>query len=423
MRKRHQRKTSEAASGGFENLPANTDFYTGSPTEQPLYQDKKITDARRTRKTGRHQAVGGRKKEKIDPREKMALIAILKSVVMIMMLGLAFFMLKKGISLYEESIWLENQAEVEASPVLQEVAVVHEFDIESQDSRAMFAERVETWKEAERLVRSAAALEHRDNFEQAIMRCQDALKIDPSHIGALEYLGRLYRQQGRYVESINAYMRLLNINPAREDLQESLIEVLDAYDDSDAVIYMARWYLEQNHYDRDVQRYLANALFGKEEYADAVDAYARVLKDNPKDYEALEQQGMAYIILERYNDALEVYEKLRVSNYREQRYYRQLAVCHAQLGHSQETVQTLGKAAHLFGQKLVVSWVQDPRLDPVRTDRTFQAFAERVGGEEFRKWLEQVARTMEPEERKEIAPQLTLPEEDGLKTDLLKPRD
>jgi tetratricopeptide (TPR) repeat protein len=423
MKRKKQKNSPDRGSAGYEHLPVDSDFYTGgSPTEQPLYQDKPVSESHRVRKTGRHQAVQGRRKETVDPREKMALLAILKSVIMILLLCIAFFMLWKGIKLYEESIWVESQEEVQQiSPVMQEVALIEEFDVASQDAREMFAERIEIWKEADRLVRSADSLLKRNNYDQAIERCQDALQVDPAHMGALERLGNLYFKKGMNVESINAYTRLLSVDPSRADLQEKLIQVLDAYGDAPAVVFMARWFHEANNYDGDVQRYMANALYLQNEYADAAKAYERVLKDSPKDVEALEKLANSHIHLEEYDKALTVLEKLRESNYRDQNYYQQIAVCNAQLGKSTETVQTLGKAAHLFGQNIVVGWIQDPRLDPVREDRTFQAFATRVGGEEFRLWLEKVAKTMDGEEREDITPQLSLPENDRQKDLLLKP--
>jgi tetratricopeptide (TPR) repeat protein len=422
MRKKRKNKSSDRGSGGFEHIPASADFYTGSPSEQPLYQDRQVSDARRVRKTGRHQAVAGRRKENIDPREKMALVAILKSSIMILLLVIAFFMLRKGIKLYEEKVWMDTQGTREESPVLREVVLVEEFDIQDQDAREKFAERIEIWKQAERMVRSADGFLQRNNFDQAIERCQDALRLDPAHMGALDRLGNLYYQKGMYVEAINSYIRLLSVDPSREELQERLIQSLDAHEDADAVVYMSRWYLERNNYDEDVQRFLANALFTKGEYAEAADAYDRVLKDSPKDVLALEQQAKAYMLLEQYDKALFSLELLRETNYRDQSYYRKIAVCNAQLGKSTETVQTLGKAAHLFGQNVVMGWIQDPKLDPVREDRTFQAFAYRVGGEEFRKWLEQVAKTMEGEERKDVSPQLKLPDQDTLDQDMLNLR-
>ncbi|MEE9369200.1 MAG: tetratricopeptide repeat protein [Pontiella sp.] len=422
MKRKKHKTTPERVSGGYEHLPVDADFYTGSPSEQPLFQDKPVSESHRVRKTGRHQAVQGRRKETIDPREKMALLAILKSVIMILLLGIAFFMLWKGIKLYEESVWIEHQGETEISPVLHDVSLTEEFDIENDDARKMFAERIEVWKEAERLVRSADDLLKRDNFDQAIERYQAALRLDPVHMGALERLGTLYYEKGMTVEAINSYIRVLSVDPSRSDLQEELIRALGAHGDAPAVVFMSEWYMEQNYYDEDVQRYLANALYLQEDYVKAAEAYNRVLLDSPKDLPSLEKLAQSHMYLEDYLSALEVLGRLSESNYRDQNYYHQIAICNAQLGNSTETVQTLGKAAHLFGQNIVIGWIQDPRLDPIREDRTFQSFADRVGGEEFRMWLEKVAKTMDGEERKDITPQLKLPENEILQADLHKPR-
>lgn len=423
MKRKKQNNNTPKSAAGYDHQSSNSDFYAaGSKSEQPLYGQQHRPSVRGVHKTGRHQDATERRKEGVDIREKMALEAILKSGVMILLLLIAFFMLWKGVSIYEESVFLKNQGDPELSPVMKEVVLVEEFDIESQESRELFAERIEVWKEAKRLVRSADGLLARNNYDQAIERCQKALEINPSHTGALERLGQLYFEKGMFVESINSYVRMLSVDPSREDLQEKVIQALDAHHDADAVTYMSRWYLEENPYNANVQRYLANALFTQEKFVEAANAYGRVLKDNPGDVEALEQQAQSYMYLKEYAQALKTLDMLRENNYRDANYYRSIAVCHAQLGQGMETVQTLGKAAHLFGQNIVIGWIQDPRLDPVREDRTFQAFADRVGGEEFRKWLEKVAKTMDGEEREDITPQLTLPKE-NLEPELLKPRN
>lgn len=420
--KKNQTGNNDVRSGAdFKQAPAHSDFYSTAPIERPLHQDR-IADEVRVKKTGRHQAASGGRKQTADPREKQALLAILKAGITLLLLLIVFFVLWKGIKLYEENIWFKNQAQEEPSPVMKETVLVEEFDILNQNARELFAERVEVWKEAARLVRSADGLVLRNNYDQAISRCQDALKVEPAHMGALERLGKLYFDKGLFVESINSYTRLLSLDPSRADLQEELIRALDAYEDSAAVIYMAEWYLSEHNYNANIQRYLANAFFQREEFEKATVAYKRVLNDSPNDTEAREKLSKCYMYLSRWDLALEALDALRETNYRDADYYRDIAICHAQLGHSQETVQTLGKAAHLFGQQMVVAWIQDPQLDPVREDRTFQAFADRVGGEEFRKWLEKVANSMDADERKvDVAPQLKLPEQGGLDKELLSP--
>ncbi|WP_372807274.1 tetratricopeptide repeat protein [Pontiella sp.] len=423
MRKKRQNSSPDHGTVGFDHLATSADLYSsGTPAEQPLYDNRRVSDAGHVHKTGRHQAVVGRRKETADPREKMALLAILKSVIVILLLMITFFLLWKGIKLYEEKVWMETQGEKELSPVLRDVVLIEEIDIAKQDAEKVFAERIKVWRESQRLIGSVDTLLARGNIDQAIKRCQDALLLDPAHSGALERLGELYFEKGLFIESVNSYIRLLSVDPSREDLQVKLIQSLDALGDSKSVVFMAKWYQEDNLYNEDVQRFLANALFVQKQFAEAAKAYERVLVDNANDIVAREKLADSYMQLEQYDKALTTLETLRVSNYREQRYYYGIAVCNAQLRNSEETVQALGKAAHLFGQKVVVAWVKDPKLDPVREDRAFQAFADRVGGEEFRKWLEQMARTMDGPEREEVTPQLKLPTTETIDAELLQPR-
>ena len=357
----------------------------------------------------------------MDIREKIALVAILKSIIIIFLLVIAFFMLWKGIGLYEESIWMDHVKEGAGSPVMQEVVIVEDFDIQNQDTREKFADRVELWREADRLVRSADALMRRSIYDQAIERCQDALRLDPSHMGALERLGRLYFEKENHVEAVNAYIRLLSIDPSRSEIQKKLIQSLDAFGDAEAVMYMAEWYLKQNLYDTEIQLYLANARYTREEFIEAAKAYGRVLREAPQNVDALERQAMSYMQLDQYDKALVPLGILRGNNYRRQEYYKQIAICNAQLLQGKESLQALGRAAQLFEKQLIVGWLRDPKFDPIRTDRAFQAFIDRIAGEETRLWLEKVA--SDQANKTDIKSELEIPTvNDKLDSELLKPR-
>ena len=422
MKKKHKKYRVQNPEGSFDHVSSSSEFYSSSPGERPLSDTSAPSDSHDVRRTARHQAVSGRAAVKMDPRERMALMAILKSVVLIISLVIALFMLWKGINLYEESIWIDNAAEVAQSPVLKEVELVEAFNIEDQDSREQFAERIEHWKEAERLVRSADVLLHRNIYDQAIKQCQDALRRDPSHLGALERLGRLYYATGSYVEAVNAYIRLLSVDPSRQETQKRLIEALDAFGDHDAVRYMAEWYLDENRSDADVLRYLARARYTQEDFAEAAAAYERLLREFPADTQALQQLANAYMHVGQYEKALVSLEKLREENSRNQHCLKQIAICHAQLEQPRETVQTLLRMGQLFGDQIMLSLIRDPQFDPVREERVFQAFVDRVGGRDFRRQLEELARRPADEEaaRSTIEPRLELPGSDLLKEDALK---
>lgn len=412
MRK-HSKKSSSRASGGFERLPSSSsnDFYSASPSEKPLDDESGISDSKRVRGTGRHQSTGGRPVEKIDPREKVALVAILKSGIMVLLLVIALILLRQGIKLYEDSVWLDHKGVPEKSPVLQEIVMTGDFDIQNKDSREQFAQRIELWKEADRLVHSADILLHRNIYDQAIEQCQDALRKDPSHRGALERLGRLYYSKKDYVEAANAYIRLLSVDPSEKAVQKRLIASLDALDDHKAVVFMTEWYLGENLFDVEIKRYQAHSFYALENFEEAVIAYDRVLLEWPNDMLVLERQAAASMQTRQYEKALVSFSKLGEKNYRNPVYYKQIVLCNVKLDHAREAVLALGRAVELFGASLVMGWIQDPQLDPIRQDRSFQAFTDRIGGKEFRWQLEQMASETEEKEdaSANMEPKLAIP--------------
>ena len=413
MRKKKQEKeASQTPPAGLEHTTLNSDFYESAPTELPLYQDGSDLDRNRVRKTERHQAVAGLSNETIDPREKLALLAIFKAAIITLMLLIAFFMLWKGIKLYEESIWMENQPVAELSPVMSELLETENLASIALEEGHSFADRIKGWQEVERLSGVTDALLLRNNYDQAIERCQDALQLNPAHMKTLIKLGELYYEKGMYLEAINTYIRLISIDPTRKDMKKRLIMALDANDDPESVAAVAQWFRDTDGFDEDFHRYFANALFQLENYTEAAVAYERLLKETPQDADVLQSLASAYMYLEQYDQALVVLEKLQTINYREINCYKQILICHAQLGHGPETVKILGKAAHLFGQNTVVSWISDPQLDPVRQDPAFQSYAESVGGKEYRLYLEKVAQAIEGEGDEGVDPHLKLPKQE-----------
>lgn len=418
MKKQRKKYRIEKPQGGFDHVTSTTGFYSFNPVERPLSEGGKPVESHAVGRTRRHDAAEGRGPQKMDPREKMALIAILKLAVLIIVLIIVLFMLRMGIKLYEESIWVNTVQPPEASPLLQEVDLVQEFDIADQASRDQFAERVEMWKEAERLVANADLLLQRKIYDEAILLCQEALRHDPAHLGALERLGELHYAKGDYVKAVNAYIRLLSVDPSRKDTRKKLIESLSAYGDFKAVKYMAEWYREENRFDAEVDRYLARAHFGLEEYEEAARAYERVLVEIPDDYDSMDRLATACMRIGAWEKALRPLEKLRTHRFRDPVYMKNIAVCHAQLEQPSETVQVLVRAAQTFGQQVVLSMIQDPQLDPVRTEREFRALVDRIGGEEFRMGLEdmmirETSKPLLPDVDERLRLDLRLKEEPG----------
>ncbi len=396
IRKKQKKRSSSREANDADYFSSSAEFYSASPGERTLHDDQISANVRDMRKTGRHQKVMNKWKGLLDTREIAALVAIFRAVEVVLLLLIVVFGLKKGTAIYGENrVAADREASSsfqEQTPAMQAVELVENFDIQNQEARKLFAKRIEGWQVADRLVRSADALFLRGIYDPSITQCKDALMIDPSHLGALELLGKLCYAKKDYAAAVNVFARLMSVDPSRKEIQKKLIQALDAYGDNEAVVYMAEWYFDQNRYDPEIQRYLAHALYGQELFENAVVAFNRVLRDSPDDILAMEQLSVAYMQLGQYENALKLLETLRRGNYRNPIYYQQIIVCNAQLGRSKETVDALGRATQLFGEQMVLGLLQDPKLDPVREDPAFQGFADRIGGEEFRLWLEEMAK-------------------------------
>jgi tetratricopeptide (TPR) repeat protein len=419
MKKKMGVASAAAKRGARYEANETADLYASNQrSEKPLYQDATSSKmAGSMHRTTRHYS--SKRDVVVDERDKSALIFILKLSIVALLLLVLLVVIWKGIGLYEKNMLLEAKKVMEGDQRLDLVLGTETFDIEAASKSGLFSERVKNWQEVERMVRSADAFILRNLYDQAIVRCTDALKLDPLHSGALSRLAQLHYDLGNYQDAVNVYVKLLSIEPSKVEVQEKLIRSLEAYGDYDGVRQMAEWYLESNRFDPDVQRMLANARFKEEDYEGAIEAYEKSLQAG-EDVEALHKMAAAQMMTLRYSDALASYEKLRRIEYDNPDYHFNVAVCRAQLKLPNETVNALGRAVQVFGTGTVVSWIEDPRLDAVREERAFQIFTDRLAGEEFRIRQEQLARRMSKERQEQVKTPTLRPERQTMIDEKLK---
>ena len=423
MKKNKQQQTRSEKTSYGTSAGGGSDFYESATGDQPLYQRHQTSNQGATRVTARHVNQRGKRKENADHRDKMALLGILKAAVLLVALVITFVLLKFGITMYEdkrEREELQRELAESKGSASSSLSALPDLQNPGEDGDVPILQVVGDCEAAEILLRAADGFLLRDNFDAAMEKCKAALVVDPVHMRALEMMGRLYYEKGQYSESMGAYLHLIRIEPEREDLQLSLLRALDGLDNPDTTIKVAEWYLERHEYSHEVQKYLAYALLEKERYEDALDAFSRLLKDTPKDAEYLTRKSNILMHQQRYDDALVSLLQLKKVSAHDAGCYRNLAICYAQQENAYEAQDILGQSAHLFGPQPVVAWVQDPLMDPIRGDRGFQSFVERIGGAKFREYLEEIARKAEVEQKISISEGLNdMPDEKAITPDLL----
>lgn len=404
----------------FEPLSPTADFYGSKPDDYTLFEAhsrKKPTD---TLRTGRHlPSQMNKENPNQDIRDKMALIALVKVGVLIVFLGLTAFFVKQIIGIYQQRMFLEYSLKAKADPVLQPLKVGAALSSEEVSSAESFVERIDIWRGAQRYYLTAKNLMMRTMNVEAIDQCKEALRLLPTHAASLQLMGDLYFEQEKYVEAANAYIRLLSIDPTSGKYQKNLIRTLDAHGNTVAVTDMAEWYLEGNLNDLEIQRYMANALFAQDRHEEAEKAYAKILIQDPDLVQVKQRRAVSLLQLERYEEALVLFESLKKEDYYNPGYHRQVIICNAQLNRPSAVVDQLARSAQLFGQDEVLKWIESPKLDVIRDDSTFQAFTERVGGEDFRKWLQKMAKDITSGKDK-FQPELKVPNQQMVAPDLLQ---
>ncbi|MBN2684897.1 MAG: tetratricopeptide repeat protein [Pontiellaceae bacterium] len=338
------------------------------------------------------------------------MMAILKWSSLLVVLLIALIAIKFTLSSVEEKRAEEALANARQGEGAMNVMIsgMDPFELENPVGKESMETLVRDCENAERLLETAVDFEVLGDLDAAIEKCLEVLKINPVHLETLEFLGELYFRQGKYAASANAYAYLIQAAPEREELQQNLLRSLVALGELESVIEVANWYQKNNEYNHDVQNYIAQAYYEGEYYEKALTAYDRLLNEKPRDVDYLGIRSEILLRLDRYDDALAALEQLQAVKGRDLYICANKTICYAQLGKAFESVQVMEQSSVLFGRDVVISWLDDALLDPIRSDQGFIIFNERIRGSEFQKYLASIERSMREHEAG-ISIDITLP--------------
>ena len=400
--KKRKKQVRPAKPNAEKITSVHSDFYVTLPGEEPLYNNRHRAAPSDLRTTARHRSATGKRKETAELRDKMALLAILKVSVLLVFLIIFFFILRKGVSLLEEKRLADDS--VMNSSMLESDKQAGVSSAVGTATDLSEEELVLACETAERLLGDAISLERYDNIDEAIEKCQEALVLNPSHLRVLERLGMLYYSQGMYEESAHIYRQLIQSDPRQGKFQLALLKSLEVLGKSKEIVLVAEMYQEYNlEYNAEVQGYIASAYVQEAKFEEALSAYERLLKGAPQDAGLLKVYCGILMELGRYEDALGHLEKLRGLSHNDPDCNRSIVICNAQLEKAHEAVEMLALSGQLFDVETIVSWLEDPLLDPIRQDREFQKHVDRIAGEDYRKLLDRMAQDLRRAESRGIS--------------------
>jgi tetratricopeptide (TPR) repeat protein len=363
-------------------------FYTQHADETPLDDHSEVRSPQQTARTSRHSAAYRREVSNRASNWTLALL-LLRAVLIVLLLVGGFIVLKLVLnrmnepSEKEQRQWEANAAQMEKSgteaPVPQELVV----------SAEQIDQRLEQWKQTERLLRSAEALMLRGINEEAAQRLERALRVTPGNRAARQMLIDIYMQLGHSAEAVPLCIGLMDQDGPTPELEMKLLQALQASGQIKAGLVLANRILQDQPNNEMVLEIAAAGQMQEGNTDAALAMFQKMLGNSPTNTAALEQCGKIYFDRGDYEKAISDYLMLVRQDSRPD-YYQMLAHSYAQQNEAGKAVVLMGQAASLFGGGQISPWLKDPELDPIRESVEFRSFADRLVGVETRKAIEAI---------------------------------
>lgn len=312
-------------------------------------------------------------------RDISATIYIIRLLMICILVLVGFFLLSKGVSLYEERMSLEKKSQ--ALPVVMMEAQIPTTQFELDNTSLFFEKQCDEWQQELQEIRSINDLLKRENYEIALYKCNEMLIKNPANEVVLKMITDIYIDMGKYVEAINSTIRLLNIDNTSDDLKVKLIQSVFAHRDYTAVLQLTDWYYSNATFNPKIHLLLLDSQIELEKYEEAIITADRLLNSDVDVLHIYNQKIAALTKLEKYKEALDIYDNVYEQRYRDPSFYRGYAICFVKLNDVKKSVEVLGKAVNIFGREVVLSWLAAPEYDDQRNDTYFNMFVVRVGGQ------------------------------------------
>lgn len=421
---RKKNRPETEASKRADSADPDNSFYARQSSEAPLDEPAGGSVGGSVHRTSRHTPVR-RRENSNRASQKEVTVLLLKVFLIPVVLGVGFVGLKLITSYLEEpsekdrESWEANSKQMErgaqgaGTPAAQTAGL-------SGDGRAEelgpFLNRM---AQADRLLRSAEALEERGMNEKAIARFQEVLRVAPENFSAQKQLLEVYLQMGNDVQAVPLCLRLLEQDGMNPELQKNLLTALNESDRTESSLLLAKRILEREPENADVMEIAAYAHAAKGDNDKALELYKKILQRDPDRLLALEGAGTIYDWQNQPQQALPYYMQL-VRLDPQPRYYNALARSYARQDESGKAVIFMGQAAGLYGESAVIPWLSDSDFDAIRETIDFRSFADQVAGVKTRARLKQLRMQRKLDAPRPEPVELKLPSKNDLK--MLRPR-
>ena len=149
------------------------------------------------------------------------------------------------------------------------------------------------------------AINNKENAKKYMLKLVD--KYPNSYYGH-KMLAELYEEEGKYTNSMDEFVRAIEINGKDYDSYYKIAVLLNKLNNNQASIDMLNDLLKKKPEYTQASMLLGDILYTEERFKEASQVYAEALKYNPENYDIYYNLGMVYTRLNDFKKAKEYYQ-------------------------------------------------------------------------------------------------------------------
>lgn len=288
FRKKNERKTPAAKPESGAN------FYTQHAGESPLNEYFDDRASKQTQRTSRHSAAHRRESSNRASNGAIFMLLLRAGLIVLLLVG-GFVVLKLVLNrMARPSEADHTRWEAKAEKMAAAGSSVATVKPGTGVSAAQIEQRLGLWEKAERLLRSAEALDQRGIDEDAAAKLNEVLQIMPENRAALQLLMDIYMRRGLYTEAVPVCIRLLDQAGLQQEIQMNLLQALQSIGQIDAGLLLADKMLEDQPNNAEILSIAAAGQIALGNNDVALELFQRMLDNDEKNQAALVGCGNIY---------------------------------------------------------------------------------------------------------------------------------
>ncbi len=247
---------------------------------------------------------------------------------------------------------------------------------DSQRVASNIQARIQSWKQVPDVLLEGQMMIDRGQIAEAESRLRSALESNPRVARLQIKLADVFAKQKKYIQARDLLMEVLETDPDNYNARLLLGSIFDSQTNYTASLAMANWILEKDPQAVEAHQMAANAYMNTDRSSLAVRHLQKIVLIERDNAVAENKLAEAYMKMGQYNKAIQILNEILDKNTTEAMTFYNLSICYAKQSMAQLSVETLARAAAIFGNDFVGTWVgaKSREFDSIRTDPAFVAF-------------------------------------------------